>query len=559
MKFLLPILLSAVTAAAPDKQGDDVVLKALKDEMSRSVTRMHLDQYPPPYYIAYEVREKDELDILASFGALSANRRERTRTLAVDDSSRMGRTLWRGSSKALTVEDDYDAIRDEVWISTDAAYKAAVSSLSSGKSFLQENRVKDLPDSLSKEKPVVEIDPVAKLETDRQKIATNIQNLSGVFRDYPTVQKSSVELEEKAITRWFVNNEGFCHRVPINVCELAIAAAVQGPDGSVISDVETVVADNEADLPPYDQLEKKARALADRITKLAAAPEIEEYRGPILFEGEAAANLVCQFLQSNLGHAPELLRHNDAFRRPLSEKLGKKILPSFISVVDDPLSEKFGQKPIVSSYKIDDEGVKAQKITLVDHGVLKTFAMSRAPSREIKQSNGHARFYGGIAANLYLLSDKPSTEAELRKKLIDLGQEEDLTEVLIVKRLWNSYGGALESEFMSTSVKSGGRSGRDLFLPSPVEVYRLSLEDGHEELVRAASFSNLTIRVLRDIVATGDDPQAYPILRALRSFNFMDVLTVVTPSILIKEIELVKPTTQHAIPPILKNPFFEKD
>jgi predicted Zn-dependent protease len=579
MKHLLAPLLIALTlnGTAPIPK-DDVVFRALNDELVRSKEKLHLDQYDGPYFLSYTVHQTDRLAVMASFGCVDSCHRERKRSLSVDvregdyalDSSNTSNFFARlmggsgGEGEPITADDDYDAIRHSLWLRTDSAYKKAIEELAAKKAFLQENDVKERPDSMSKEKPVVDIEPVAHLDCDLQKSQELVRKLSAIFREFPGVKKSLVGLDESATTRWFLNNEGFCNRTPHNFCTVIAVASAQVADGSVISDAEVIAGEKESDLPAYTDMEKRVRALADRITSLAAAPAIEqeEYRGPILFEKDAAAEFFSEVLQPNVGHAPEgLNKANQLLGKmtsPLAEKLGTRILPPFITVVDDPSSKNFGKTKIVSSYAIDDDGLRAQKITLVDKGILKTFAMSRAPSHEIKQSNGHARGRAGIASNLYIESDKKMKPSELKAALIAMGKEDGLKEVLLARRISNYSTALLEPSSVMSTVASIFRSGETKLLP-PVLLYRVSVADGHEELARGAEFGNMTMRVLRDIEATGDDSQPYPVLSLNTvSAQGVEANTIVTPSILIREVELQKPAHQNELPPTLKNPYFDK-
>jgi len=411
----------------------------------------------------------------------------------------------------------------------------------------------------------VDIDAPAKLEVDTARETDMVRKLSAVFKEYPRVQKSFVRLEDKAITRWFVNSEGFCNRTPKNQCYMIAIASVQAANGAIISDTEIASAERSSELPSEEVLLDRLRKLAERLTKLAEAKEIDQYRGPVLFEGEAAAELVSQVLQTNLGYVPEPLSKMGALgskmKNPLADRLGSKILPSFISIIDDPLRNHDGDNKLISSYRIDDDGLHAEKITLVDKGILKTFAMSRVPSREIKQSNGHARGSTAAANNIYLLSDNKLSSDKLKEKLIALGKENNLKEVLVARRLWNFFAASLEPQALLSNLMSGFMGGSELRLSPPVELYTLNIETGKEELVRGAQFGNLSLRFLRDIQATGDDTKVYTLFSGsnlLKSPDSTDLCTISTPSILVDELELTKPSKQTSLPPLLNNPYFEQ-
>jgi predicted Zn-dependent protease len=582
MKFLAPLLALVVTGTPPQAGKDDVVFQAMKDEMSRSMTRLHLDKYKGPYFISYTIHQSETSGVTASFGSIDRNDRNLTRNLYIDvregdyalDSSDFSSGGFRamlggggrGAAADITVDDNYDSIRHELWLNTDHAYKKAIEDLEGKKAFLAENTVKDRPDSMSKEKPVVSIGSVAHLEADTTRDAEYTRKLSAIFRDYPRIQKSMVSLDQDADTTWFVNSEGFSNRTPRHECVLVAMATAQADDGMGISDLQMFSGLTEKDLPPPAVVEKSIRDMAQRITKLAAAKTMnEEYRGPILFEGPAAAEFIAQILQPQFRHSPAPLDKNNPFaqlsKNPFEDKIGIKVLPTFITVIDDPLTKKFGTAVIPSAYDIDDEGVRAQKLTLVDKGILKTFCMSRAPTREIKQSNGHSLGGSGVSRNLYIQSSAQATPQELKAKLLQLGKDNGLKEVYIARRLWNFGTAALEPQMLFSSMFGGMSAGAEERLLPPVLLYKVSVADGKEELVRGAQFSNLTMRVLRDITATGNDMAPYPMV-SMSSIGFSHAApalsTVVTPSILVQEVELLKSSKQTELLPILKDPYFQK-
>jgi len=581
MKLIAPILALMLLTGSNDSAKDDVVLKAMKDEMGRSMSRLHLDQYKGPYFISYAVRQNETFGVTASFGSVDRSDRNVTRNLSVDvregdyslDSSDFSSGGFhgalgasRGPSADITVDDNYDSIRHELWLNTDRAYKKAIEDLEGKKAFLQENNVKERPDSMSKEKPVVSIGPMAHLSSDTTHDTALARKLSLIFRDYPRIQKSLVSLDQEADTSWFVNSDGFTNRTPKQQCVLVAMATAQADDGMAISDLQMFSGATDKDLPPSAVIEKSIRDMAQRITNLAAAKATnEEYRGPMLFEGPAAAEFISQILQPQLRHSPAPLDKNNPFaqmsKNPFEDKIGIKVMPSFITVVDDPLTKKVGTAVITSAYDIDDDGVRAQKITLIDKGILKTFCMSRAPTREIKQSNGHSFGGSGVSRNLYVLSSVSSTPQELKNKLLQLGKENGLKNVYIARRLWNFGTAALEPQMLFSTLFASMSSGSEARLLPPVLLYKVSVADGKEELVRGAQFSNLTMRVLRDIVATGNDTKPYPLV-SMGAMGFSrgapDLSTVVTPSLLIDEVELQKGTRQTELSPILKDPYFQK-
>ena len=113
-----------------------------------------------------------------------------------------------------------------------------------------------------------------------------------------------------------------------------------------------------------------------------------------------------------------------------------------------------------------------------------------------------------MANNLYIVSENKLSPDKLKARLIELGKESSLKEVLIARRLWNFFAGSLEPQALLSNVMSGFMGGSELRLSPPVELYSLNVETGKEELVRGAQFGNLSLRLLRDIDATWGRYQA---------------------------------------------------
>ncbi len=556
-------------------QSKDVVMRALEDEMARSMSRLKLNGHSGPYFISYTAREFDNLRLGASCGALTEDDRSHWRDLIVDvrdgnytlDSSNfhMGERegmppgLTNANGKALTIDEDYDALRHALWLCTDTAYKAAIENLEAKKSYLEENNVRERPDDMSKEEPVVYSEPTNKLQVDRDHWTAIVRDVSAIFKQYPSIQRSLVTFDAVCGNDWFINSEGTRTRESRTEYVLAVMASTQANDGMELVDSRAYAGYSEKELPTDEVLEKAVKDMAQQLIRLQSAQLADEYRGPILLEGQASAEFLSQSLRPNLGNAQETLgsKGNSGLfhRNQLKDQLGKRILPQFITVVDDPLAQDYKGIPVHGNYKIDDDGVRAQKIVLVDKGVLKTFCMSRTPTTSIKHSNGHSVRGVGETSILFINSDKQLNPQELKNKLIALGKEAGLKNVIIVRRLSTYDTVVFDPAAIMAEIKSNAENGASggLTVRSPLLLYSVSVDDGHEELLRGALFDSLSMRVLRDIACTGDDTGPYLVLGG--SGGYQDV---VAPSILINEVELRKPERETERLPVLPNPYAEK-
>ena len=136
------------------------------------------------------------------------------------------------------------------------------------------------------------------------------------------------------------------------------------------------------------------------------------------------------FFHEVFGHRAEGFRQKDINEgQTFTSKIGEQILPDFLSIKDDPTEASLGGQMLLGNYPYDDEGVPAENVQLVDHGVLKTFLMSRSPLVGIPHSNGHGRRQLGYVpvarqGNLIVSSSKTMTNDQLRQKLIELVKEQ---------------------------------------------------------------------------------------------------------------------------------------
>jgi predicted Zn-dependent protease len=291
--------------------------------------------------------------------------------------------------------------------------------------------------------------------------------------------------------------------------------------------------------PPLDAAKALAGRLATELEGLRAAPVVADYTGPVLFEGHAAAQIAHELLSESLSGTPAP-KGAEGFESPLARKLGKRILPKELSVVDDPTLANYRGIPLLGHYAADDEGVPPEAVSLIEKGRLRAFVMSRIPSKEIARSNGHGRnglvgWARGRIGNLILSSSNGLSAAALRARLLRAVREEGLSYGLVVKEL---------------ELRASASNGQ--VVPEPELVYRVT-PDGKEELVRGATFGPLSVRDLRDILAAGRDAAAHSF--AIPSAGGFGVpATVVSPSLLFDDVEVKRRTEPNKRPPLVPKP-----
>lgn len=296
---------------------------------------------------------------------------------------------------------------------------------------------------------------------------------------------------------------------------------------------------------------------------LRASPPAADFDGPVLFEAPAAGSLLAQILGPSLSGARAPLAMQSAFdqlmerlggRNEWSGKLGSRVLPGTVSMVDDPTATQFGGRDLLGTYGVDEEGVKAQKVQLIENGLLLNFLMSRRPGPDLDKTNGHGRaaYLGDprpMASNLFFTSSDGASPDEMKKKFMDACKQNGNKWCLIVRSMDNPVLGVREQEDLSDLVM-GAASGASTGDRLPLLVYRVDVADGKESLIRGARLTGLTVRTIRNIAAIGNDATPFNFMQsqqagfagtALAAFGAADSgvpSTVIAPSLLLNDVEV---------------------
>jgi len=276
------------------------------------------------------------------------------------------------------------------------------------------------------------------------------------------------------------------------------------------------------ELPSREELLKETKKTLETLQALRQAPIVEEsYRGPVLFSPDAADDIVAELIGKNvLGYKPQLGRPNRT-TGAFATSYKTRVLPKFVTVVDDPTMKTFAGKNLLGSYDVDSDGVKALAVTVVGEGTLVNYLVGRQPLRDFPVSNGHGRANPGGPPQpslgvLLLKSSEPETPKVLNERLKQLAGGQNKPYAYRVETLAGS---------------------------APRLLYRVYANDGHEELVRGAIFNELDVRALRnDLSALGDDPLVSNRMSGLPQ-------TIICPSLLFDELEVKRAdTTKEKLP-----------
>ena len=553
----LPCALSAQPAlpALPDP-----LLSALSAELDRSAGRLKNAEAAPLYYLGYEAYDKTSYSVTAQEGSVYSEDDRRSRLLdadvrigsaALDNTHEIkGDYAYTNSKRqeafSLPVEDAPEPLRAEIWNLTDRAYKAAqdqYAKVKMNKSVTAEEEDKSNDFSVGKAENFH--DKAIFPAFDKAKFRAMARRLSEKFKPFDFIYDSDVSFSVQTVNRYMVNSEGSSIVAGNTYVRFIYSLYTRTPDGMELSRVKLYDSDTPSEVPAEAEIAKDIDKSIAELKALRAAPPEQPYTGPVLLESRAAG----VFFHEILGHRLEGHRQkSEESGQTFAKKVGQLIMPSFLTIYDDPSQQRFGAQFLRGFYRYDDEGVKAQKASLVENGVLKGFLMSRSPIKNFPLSNGHGRRSEGRGAvarqgNLIAVSSNTVPYSQLRARLIDE-----------VKKAGKPYG------LIVTDI-SGGFTITERSLPQSFSVqatmgYKVFPDGRPDEPMRGLNLIGTPLQTFARIVVTGDD---YGVFNgSCGAESGWVTVSAVAPSLLFSEMETEKVQKSNAKPPVLNPPFTDK-
>ncbi len=505
----------------------DPILRAMLEELDRSKTQLKfLEDWQRPFFIQYRLDDVETYDADASYGALAKEHKEHRRIVRVtvrvgdyktDSSAPRGEGRGDGSLQIAAIEDDPLALRTSLWSATDTAYKAAIRDFTQKSVMLKSFQTAPEAEDFSREKPVISLGPVLKLALDQESWKSRIAEASGLYRTDPQVKSfaseteySSANVRARVVNRYLANTEGTVVRKSFAVYEGGAGIGTQASDGMHLDRSYSTTGKTAAQLDPPEVFKNRTLALIQTLHVLRNAPDMaEDYHGPVLFSADAANDMVYTILARAVSGSRPDPGTTARAAGVYASSYKARVLPEFVSVTDDPNLKAYQGKELVGAYDVDDEGVPAQAVKVVENGKLQNYLVGRQPLRNFPNSNGHGRaaIAGGPVPHFAVLRMQAAhtlSTAELEKKLLGIGKERELEYVYEAQTL-----------------------GPDL---TPRLLYRIHVADRKRELVRGAVFDELDPRSLRsEISAIGNDD-------LVANYTSDVPSTVIAPSVLFDEI-----------------------
>ena len=533
------------------------ILDVLKAENDREIATLKKGS-TPAYYLAYQLYEQRFVSLEAEGGALVQDdersernldvevrvgnpKEDNTRPLSDDPNNLNGPLTRRG---VVPFGDDKTALTNALWLETDRRYHEAVSALK----YVHQDRatiktpVTD-PD-FSSEKAEVYIEKPATLTFDKSKWVERLKKCSAKAL-HGSATRGTCGVVFQLNTVYYVNSEGSQIQQSWTNAQMHVSVGVKADDGMNLSRLEQRFGRTPADLPGDGEVEKMIKTVNTDLDALHKAPLADPYVGPAILEGRAAG----EFFHEVFGHRIEGHRQKDTTSgRTFASYVGKDIAPEWLSVYDNPQLVTLNGVQLNGFYRYDDEGVRAQKVQLVDKGKLVGFLMGRNPIPGFTHSNGHGRHSPGLPpvarqGNLVVETTRSLPEADLEKMLIEE-----------IKRQKRPYG------MIFTDI-SGGFTNTSAFAPqafkvNPVMAYRI-YPDGKKELVRGIDISGTPLVALQSIRAASREVETFNGVCGAES-GWVPV-SASAPSLLIERLEVEKGFIPPDRPPVLQPPAIQKE
>ncbi len=494
--IVIVILLSAASVHA--QQADDIILKAMQDELDTNMKELRLPNYDKPFFIMYSIQDQRSYSLTATLGSIieSTERPSRFKSntrILVGDYSFNDESLEDNLTSpptaldiGLPIDDDYAGIRRSLWSSTDKVYRDAARHFLKHQQTLKESgkQLSEIPHrSFAKGSPVRLISTYAKFAFDKTTYESLLKDLSAVFLKHPDIIYSSIIFQFTEGHNYMVNSEGVVAKIPFQETSLVVIGQHKNQQGEIVLDQVVHNVQTPDQLPSPEDLKSEIKSMITRIEKqLDVAKLDEEYTGPVLLSGPVVGNIFASVL---FGRGESIYANNFIPRlsgyqfsnnaAAMDNKIGKNILSESITVKARPKLKTYDGKPLLASFDIDDEGiVPPDEVVVVQNGVLKNLLNDRTLTQSTQNANGFSSGPGVIEVT----SNHRNSEKELKEKLIAAARADGLDFGLMVKHGPNLMG--------------------------ITNVYKVNVKDGSEVLLRNALLQEVSFKVFRRILGASE-------------------------------------------------------
>ncbi|MCL2417164.1 MAG: metallopeptidase TldD-related protein [Bacteroidales bacterium] len=541
-------------------QAEDTLLRILKDELQYQFTQMQRTQ-PDLYYMDFHVTDQRVYSVTTSFGATNQTSRTHVRNFVpmlrignkdFDNQIDPRQTATIPGQRAvrlssLPLENDPLAIRQAIWNETFIRYQRAISDLQrvTDESRLQLEMSDTMP-SFSEAPVVVHFEEMLtgpEFEFDMEEWAERMRRVSAVFLQHEEFITATANVNFRIRRTYYVNTEGTSVVQNLTYANAGINAMLRAEDGMELPLSARFFAFVPGDLPSEEEMIAAAEDVARRLLIMRTAPLVSPFTGPALLSGAASG----VFFHEIFGHRIEGQKmKSDRDGQTFKRMVGEYVLPPTLSVFDDPTMRQYRGQDLNGFYVFDDQGVRGERVTVVENGILRNFLMTRTPIDGFDRSTGHGRAEMGFdpdsrQSNLIISTSDPKSDEELRRLLIE--------EAIAQGREFGYFFKTVSGGFTQTGARA-----INAFNVTPLEVYRIYVDGRPDVMVRGVDLIGTPLSMFSRITYAGKPETAEVFIGNCGAGSGWVPVTAVSPTILVRQVEVQSKARTMDREPILPRP-----
>jgi len=583
--MILTFVLVITVHVSIAQEGDrDPVLNAMKDELSRNMESLRLEGIENPFYISYLVLTGKSYNIQASLGSIVKSTVQTpgngsVKVLVGDyhlNNTNFKGAMWEWSNvdyPEFPLSPDYLGYRYELWKITDQTYKESGENLVKKKTAMKQQLLSaqdTVPDDYLKGSAVDRYIIKNVPQFDQKDFEHKIRAVSTVFLEYKDLVESKVRFVYYPLQVYFTDSEGSESSFPLHYMVMRVSATAIAEDGEKIYDEMDFYWQDPEKVPALESIKKEVSEFAANLLANANATALDEdYYGPVLIEGEAAAEVfTTKFFSSKKGfyanRVPVCIDEStkkelaNSFKS-LEMKIGRRILPTTFTVTARPELTDWNGFFLAGHYPLDAQGVIPKEVTLVENGIVKQVLTDRTPTLNSPESTGNSRIVFNSSSLvqkapgvIHVQNSKGINNKKLKAELLKAAKKEGLSYALIIRKTVkddNSNSYYSEDEGSKLNLKA-------------LNIYKVDVASGTETLIRSAELQDISFSSFKNVSFTSSKEFACNTVLYDQYKKYYDSpLTGVPVSIILPyaflfgELEIVKKDMSGtAIPPVVTNP-----
>lgn len=519
-RFLIFICLFATVNLFAQDTKTNEIFDAMQQEMKRTMSLSKTE--PKIHFAAFKVTDVSELFIIAARGGLVQE--NQVNEIVTDVAMLVGNDKENnGFFQAYTFNQSRaqdgglspETVRAGLWAASDINYKKALDIYSRKQGYKNKKNTEEVYNDFSQTTPTQDVKTYKKTIWPLKELKEIAQKTSAAGA-ISELEKFNVQVEAGEEISYYLSSEGAKYTKKDLIVQITLYAKSRTKTGFEFDDTKKISYASLKEIPPVNVLEDIARTFAKQTAAYTNAQKGEAFIGPIWLSGEASAQMFEKTFIKNINNTRKIIYDigDGKFEYSLGEfslKENLKVLPVNFDVIDDPSQEEYNGNKTIGTYKVDDEGAKAQPLALVKNGILKDMPKTRALIKGQTKTNGHAFVNWGQdlyakakVTNLFFLPHETTPIENFKQKFMDFCKAEGLEYCYKI-------------------------SSRDIIGKDDILAIKINADTGEETPVYGLNAPRLTSRTLRDIKFAADD---------LTLYNTLAGISYVVPSVILSEAEL---------------------